>query len=32
MDRVDFINLENLKKNKRVIGRHQDLADVENLE
>ncbi len=29
---VNFIDLENLKKNKRATGRHQDLADVENLE
>lgn len=29
---IDFIDLENLKKNKRATGRHQDLADVENLE
>ncbi|GAB4504680.1 MAG: nucleotidyl transferase AbiEii/AbiGii toxin family protein [Anaerolineales bacterium] len=29
---VNFIDLENLKKNKRAVGRHQDLADVENLE
>jgi hypothetical protein len=28
---VNFIDLENLKKNKRASGRHQDLADVENL-
>lgn len=27
-----FIDLENLLKNKRATGRHQDLADVENLE
>lgn len=26
-----FIDLENLLKNKRATGRHQDLADVENL-
>ena len=30
--RVDFIDLENLKKNKRATGRHQDLADLENLQ
>jgi len=30
--RIDFIDLENLKKNKRAIGRFQDLADAENLE
>ena len=29
---VDFIDLENLKKNKRAVGRTQDLADLENLE
>ncbi|MFZ5909468.1 MAG: hypothetical protein ACOYYU_05585 [Chloroflexota bacterium] len=29
---VNFIDLENLKKNKRASGRHQDLADLENLE
>jgi hypothetical protein len=29
---VNFIDLENLKKNKRATGRAQDLADVENLE
>lgn len=29
---VNFIDLENLKKNKKVSGRHQDLADIENLE
>jgi predicted nucleotidyltransferase len=29
---VDFIDLENLRKNKRASGRHQDLADLENLE
>lgn len=29
---VAFIDLENLKKNKRATGRHQDLADLENLE
>lgn len=30
--RVNFIDLDNLKKNKRATGRHQDLADLENLE
>lgn len=30
--RVDFIDLDNLKKNKRASGRHQDLADLENLQ
>ena len=29
---VDFIDLGNLKKNKKATGRHQDLADLENLE
>lgn len=29
---VSFIDLENLKKNKAASGRHQDLADLENLE
>lgn len=29
---VNFIDLENLKKNKRATCRHQDLADLENLE
>jgi len=29
--RVNFIDLDNLKKNKRAAGRHQDLADLENL-
>lgn len=29
---VNFIDLENLKKNKEATGRHQDLADLENLE
>jgi hypothetical protein len=28
---VDFIDLANLKKNKKATGRHQDLADLENL-
>lgn len=30
--RIDFIDIENLKKNKRATGRAQDLADAENLE
>jgi hypothetical protein len=30
--KVFFIDLENLKKHKRVSGRNQDLADLENLE
>lgn len=29
---VNFIDLENLKKNKKASGRFQDLADLENLE
>ncbi|HNT55114.1 MAG TPA: hypothetical protein PKG95_10410 [Anaerolineaceae bacterium] len=29
---VNFIDLENLKKNKRATGRFQDMADIENLE
>jgi len=29
---TNFIDLENLKKNKRATGRTQDLADLENLE
>jgi predicted nucleotidyltransferase len=29
---VNFIDLENLKKNKKATGRLQDLADVESLE
>ena len=29
---INFIDLENLKKNKKAIGRYQDLADIENLE
>jgi len=29
---VNFIDLENLKKNKRSSGRVQDLADLEQLE
>ena len=34
IDGIDFtfIDLENLLKNKRATGRHQDMADVENLE
>ncbi len=28
---VDFIDLDNLKKNKRAVGRLQDLADLESL-
>ncbi len=30
--KINFIDLENLKKTKKVTGRHQDLADLENLE
>ena len=29
---ISFIDLDNLKKNKRAVGRMQDLADIENLE
>jgi len=29
---VDFIDVENLKKNKKATGRLQDLADLEKLE
>jgi len=29
---VNFIGLEDLRKNKAASGRHQDLADLENLE
>ena len=29
---VHFIGLADLKRNKRAVGRHQDLADLENLE
>lgn len=29
---ISFIDLDNLKKNKRASGRMQDLANVENLE
>ena len=29
---ISFIDLESLKKNKKTVGRHQDLADIENLE
>ena len=28
---VNFIDLDNLRKNKAAAGRHQDLADLENL-
>jgi hypothetical protein len=29
---INFIDIENLKKNKRATGRPQDLADAQNLE
>jgi predicted nucleotidyltransferase len=29
--RLDFISLEDFKRNKRATGRHQDLADLESL-
>ena len=29
---TNFIDLDNLKKNKKTVGRKQDLADLENLE
>ena len=29
---IQFIDIENLKKNKQATGRLQDLADIENLE
>ena len=29
---INFIDLESFKKNKKAVGRHQDLADLENLE
>jgi hypothetical protein len=29
---IDFIDIENLKKNKKSSGRPQDLADLDNLE
>lgn len=29
---VNIIDLESLKKNKKAVGRHQDLADLESLE
>jgi hypothetical protein len=28
---IDFIDRENLKKNKKAVGRAQDLADIESL-
>lgn len=30
--KANFIDLENLKKNKKTTGHHQDLADLEHLE
>ena len=30
--KINFIDLESLKKNKKSSGRHQDLADLESLE
>jgi len=30
--KVNFIDLENLKRSKRAAGRLQDLADLENLQ
>ncbi len=30
--KINFIDLGNLKKTKKATGRHQDLADLENLE
>jgi hypothetical protein len=30
--KVDFIDLESLRKNKKATGRFQDLADLEKLE
>ena len=29
---INFIDIENLKRNKKASGRHQDLADLEHLE
>ena len=29
---INFIDLEHLKTNKKATGRHQDLADLENLQ
>lgn len=29
--KINFISLKDLKKNKKASGRHQDLADLENL-
>jgi hypothetical protein len=30
--KINFINLENLKKNKKALNRPQDLADLDNLQ
>jgi hypothetical protein len=30
--KINFIDIENLKKNKKATGRHKDLNDLENLE
>ena len=30
--KIDFIDIESLKKNKKASGRHKDLNDLENLE
>jgi predicted nucleotidyltransferase len=30
--KLQFIDIENLKKNKKAVGRYQDLADLENLQ
>ena len=29
---INFISLQDLKRNKKASGKHQDLADIENLE
>jgi hypothetical protein len=29
---LNFIDIDNLRANKKATGRHQDLADLENLE
>ena len=31
VQRIDFIDVENLRKNKKAIGRYKDLDDLENL-
>ncbi len=28
---IDFVDIDNLKKNKKASGRHKDLDDLENL-